>query len=64
MTQQLPEEPAEGDLLRAQISVTATAADGGSTRLDYTVELSYRDRWEVAAINPTTAIPTTIGEQS
>lgn len=63
-TQELPDAPAEGDLLRAQISVTATAADGGSTRLDYTVELSYRDRWEVAAINPTTAIPTTTGEQS
>lgn len=63
-TQELPAEPAEGDLLRAQISVTATAADGGSARLDYTVELRYRDRWEVAAINPTTAGPTTPGEQS
>ncbi|MGP5306922.1 conjugal transfer protein [Brachybacterium alimentarium] len=64
-TQELPAEPAEGDLLRAQISVTATAADGGSAGLDYTVELRYRDRWEVAAINPTTAGPTTTtGEQS
>lgn len=64
-TQERSAEPAEGDLLRVQISVTATAVDGGSARLDYTVELRYRDRWEVAAINPTTAGPTTTtGEQS
>lgn len=64
-TQERSAEPAEGDLLRVQISVTATAVDGGSARLDYTVELRYRDRWEVAAINPTTAVPTTTtGEQS
>ena len=65
-TQELPSAPAEGDLLRVHVSVTATAADGGSARLEYTLELRYRDRWEVAAINPTTEIPTTTttGEQS
>ena len=64
-TQELPADPAEGDLLRAQVSLSATAADGSSTPLDYTVELRYRDRWEVAAVNPTTSVTTTTtGEQS
>lgn len=63
-TQELPAEPAEGDLVRAQVSLSATAADGSSAPLGYTVELRYRDRWEVAAVNPTTSITTTTGEQS
>lgn len=52
-TQEVPESPSEGDLVRAQVSVSATAADGSTAQLGYTVELRYRDRWEVAAINPT-----------
>lgn len=64
-TQELPAEPTDGDLIRAQVSLSATAADGNSTPLGYTVELRYRDRWEVAAVNPTTAVTTTTtGEQS
>lgn len=57
-TQEVPASPAEGDLVRTQISVTATAADGSTTQLGYTVELRYRERWEVAAVNPTTEPPT------
>lgn len=62
--QELPLSPAEGDLVRTQISVTATAADGTTTQLGYTVDLRFRDRWEISAINPTTNAPTTIeGDQ-
>lgn len=57
--QEVPESPSEGDLLRTQISATATAVDGSTTQLGYTVELRYRDRWEVSAVNPTTETPTT-----
>ena len=54
-----PEQPAEGDVQRVQVSVSATAADGSKKQLGYTVELRYRDRWEISAVNPTTE-----GEQS
>lgn len=63
-TQEIPKSPSEGDLVRIQVSVSATAVDGGNTRLGYSLDLRYRDRWEVAAINPTTASPTPTGENS
>lgn len=50
----VPETPKNGDSARVQISVVATAANGNETHLDYLVEVTYRDRWEIAAINPTT----------
>ena len=63
-SQEMPETPASGDQVRTEVSVTATAADGSSTQMSYTLDLRYRDRWEVAAINPTEAAPTPEGEQS
>lgn len=62
--QEVPSSPSEGDVVRTQITVSATAVDGSKTQLGYTVDLRYRDRWEVAAINPTTDEFTTEGEQS
>lgn len=62
--QELPEAPAEGDVVRTQISVTATAEDGSTVQLEYTLELRYRDRWEVSAVNPTTENPAPEGDPS
>jgi hypothetical protein len=64
-SQEIPADPAEGDVLRTQITVSATTADGSVTQLGYTVDLRWRDRWEVSAINPTSSTPTpTEGDQS
>ncbi|UQN31812.1 conjugal transfer protein [Brachybacterium kimchii] len=52
--QEAPEAPVEGDQIRTQITVTAIAADGTKTQLEYSLDLRYRDRWEVSAVNPTT----------
>lgn len=63
-SQEIPAAPADGDIVRTQITVSATTAEGGTTQLGYTVDLRWRDRWEVSAINPTTNTPTTEGDQS
>lgn len=63
-SQEIPDAPAEGDVLRTQITVSATTADGSVTQLGYTVDLRWRDRWEVSAVNPTTSTTPTEGEQS
>lgn len=63
-SQEIPGDPAEGDVVRTQITVSATTADGSVTQLGYTVDLSWRDRWEVSAINPTSSTTPTEGEQS
>lgn len=52
-TEPLPESPADGDMARVQISATATADGGSKRQLGYELELRYRDRWEVHAVNPT-----------
>lgn len=53
-SEEMPEAPAQGDSLIVHATVSATAADGSTTQLGYSLELRFRDRWEVAAINPTT----------
>lgn len=63
-SQEIPAELAEGDVVRTQITVSATAQDDSVTQLGYTVELRWRDRWEVSAINPVTSTTHTEGEQS
>lgn len=49
----VPEQPAQGDELRIQVSVSATAADGSKRQLEYQLDLRYRDRWEISAVNST-----------
>lgn len=63
-SQEIPADPVEGDVVRTQITVSATTADGSVTQLGYTVDLRWRDRWEVSAINPTSSTIPTEGEQS
>lgn len=48
-----PDKPAQGDVVPLQVSVTATAADGSKRQLEYSLDLRYRDRWEVSAVNST-----------
>lgn len=62
-SQEIPADPVEGDVVRTQITVSATTADGSVTQLGYTVDLRWRDRWEISAINPTSTT-TTEGDQS
>lgn len=63
-SQEIPVDPVEGEVLRTQITVSATTADGSVTQLGYTVDLRWRDRWEVSAINPTSSTIPTEGDQS